>query len=182
MIYFIEGARNSGKSHISKEIASLPGFRYFQYSFTTWFTELKLRDNSKETHNFAMGKETMLLQLIKEGAIESNYLIDRGIFSVLSWGVMEGRVTKKVATAQLISLIDKGLLSNCHFLYIYGNNPNGERENKDRWDTEESKTRITEAKWMEYFLDLASDRGIKTSRIENNFDADVIERIKKLVR
>lgn len=183
MIYFIEGARNSGKSYVSEKVANSLGISRYQYEFSFWFGQLGLKDNSISSHLFAIGKETMLLQLIREDMIKNKCVIDRGIFSVLTWGVMERRITDTEAMKEMSALIERGLMSNVEFIYVYGDNPSGDRKNKDRWDKNES-SRGTEALLMENLLKYAEhlDPTIIIHRIKNNFDPKSIDEIKKIIK
>lgn len=183
MIYFIEGARNSGKTYISEKIANSLGIPRYQYEFAFWFKELALVDNSIAAHQFALGKESMLLQLIRDGMVRSKCIIDRGIFSVLAWGVVEGRISDKEALKEMNSFIERGLMSNVGFIYVYGDNPSGNRKNKDHWDKNED-SRDEEVNLMERYLDYVEtvDPNIIIHRIKNTFDSKSIDKIKKLIK
>lgn len=191
MVYFIEGARNSGKSHISEWVNNNIGIKRFQYEFAKWFLFLELSDSSTEAHSFAVGKETMLLQLIRDSIINGDYVIDRGIFSVLAWGVMEERITREQAESQLDELISSGLLNNCTFVYLYGKNPDGHRPKKDYWDKNETTSDI-EAEIMESFINYTENKLPSTDPtdnlstrnihwINNKFDDSTLDEIKKII-
>jgi len=182
MVYFIEGSRNSGKSYISERISKVTGIRRFQYEFAYWFSEMSMSDNSIGTHQFAIGKESMLLQMIKDGLIKDKCIIDRGIFSVLTWGVLEGRISKEEGRREMDLFIKKGLMSNVKFIYLYGDNPKGDRANKDHWDKNES-SRKEESDLMNYFIEYSKskDRNISIVKIENSFNKNTIDILKNII-
>ena len=64
MVYVFEGARNSGKTHLSKHISKKFGIARFQFDFVNHFNLLGLQSkDNKEAHSFSMGKELMLMQM-----------------------------------------------------------------------------------------------------------------------
>src|SRR3989344_2888201 len=92
-LFYIEGSRGSGKTFLAKHLKK----EYFKFQFVDWFKELKLENKSKSTHLFALGKEIMLLQLSREGLLKNISIVDRGIISVLVWGITQSRISYKEA-------------------------------------------------------------------------------------
>jgi hypothetical protein len=66
MLYLIEGARNSGKTYVTSQLNIAP---VYKFPFTELFTDLEYDDKSVRTHDFALGKEIMLLDLNRKGFI-----------------------------------------------------------------------------------------------------------------
>lgn len=181
MIYVFEGARNSGKTHLSFVASSLIG-KSFKYEFVEWFRFLNLDTKDISTHIFALGKETMLLQLNREGLLESDFVLDRGIFTVMSWGVLEGRISISDAKKQIDFLLSKDLLSNCKFFHIKGENPNI-RGKKDEWDSLESLKEV-EVSLIESLMGYAkesSKNSIEIIEIMNEFDKQSEDMIAGLI-
>lgn len=175
MIYVFEGARNSGKSFLSQKISEQFSIPRFQFDFVGSFSLLKLDSKTRESHSFAMGKELMLMQLSKD--LEKkfpNLIHDRGIFSVLTWGILEGRILETEAHNQLQWIKRKSLLSNFKFVYIEGENPYKEPRYKDRWDFADTLTSESEifSKFFDSFLEPSS-----FIRFHNNFDDDSVDNL-----
>jgi len=180
LVYVFEGARNSGKTHLSSIASSIIG-RSFKYDFVNWFRFLRLDSKDNSTHLFALGKESMLLQLNRDGFLPFDFVLDRGIFTVMSWGVLEGRISIGDAKMQIDYLIAKGLFNGCRFFHIKGNNPNS-RGSKDEWDSEESRREI-EVFLIDTLMKYASessDGSIDIIEFKNEFcreSEDAISRI-----
>ena len=56
MIKLIEGARNSGKSYLLQWAKIKP----YKFDFPHWYGKLKLNNEDRETHSFALSKEILL--------------------------------------------------------------------------------------------------------------------------
>lgn len=185
MIYFFEGARNSGKSYISKIVSDELKIKRYQYDFSFWHNNLNINTHTLNSHLFSMGKETMLLQLIKDKVISSSNIIDRGIFTVMAWAIRENRINKKEAEEHLTLINQRGLLShnNVTFIHLYGTNPKGRREYKDQWDITEERRDI-EIELTEYFINFAKNINpkIKIIDIENKFNEESINNIIKYIK
>lgn len=133
MLIIFEGARNSGKTYLAGRAADYNNLPLYKFEFVKWFNDLKLSDNSRESHLFALGKEIQLLQANRDGVL-SSLILDRGFLTVLVWGVLSKRIEYDEAIQQLNSIIQSGLLRNCKVYYIHGDNPNKSERNKDNWD------------------------------------------------
>jgi hypothetical protein len=134
MIYVFEGPRNSGKTFLSEHISELFNIPRFQFKFANFFSDLNLKsENSKEAHAFSLGKEFMLMQLAKDIPHES-FIHDRGILTVLVWGLLEGRITEDEARNQIEILKKYSLLDEITIIYIDGENPDKSDRSKDQWD------------------------------------------------
>lgn len=135
MVYVFEGARNSGKSFLSNLASQEFGVLRFQFDFAGAFRLLSLESKSREAHSFAMGKEMMLMQLANELFLFlPRFIHDRGILSVLAWGIYENRITRDQALEQIDYLESNGYLSGIEIIYIEGQNPDQNPRNKDQWD------------------------------------------------
>ncbi len=134
MVYVFEGPRNSGKTFLSEFISHSFHIPRFQFKFANFFKDLNLKsENSKEAHAFSLGKELMLMQLAKDLKHES-YIHDRGILTVLVWGLLEGRITEEEAREQIEILRRYSLLDQVTIIYIQGSNPDKSDRAKDQWD------------------------------------------------
>jgi len=176
MIILIEGARNSGKTFLVDKLESASKYKF---PFPYWFDKLKLENNSKECHNFGLSKEILFHELNRDGFL-GHICLDRGILTVLVWGVMEKRITIQESLEQLDLFISEGLFRNVKVLYVSGNNPI-KREFKDFWNDSDVEE---EAKLYEiFFLALSRDpvgKNIEIHRIHNNFDPESINKFKEL--
>lgn len=180
MITLFEGKRNSGKTYLSKEFSKITGTPLFKYDFVNWFKKLEFTDQAKETHYFAVGKESMLLQLHREKLLR-DIVLDRGILTVLTWGIVSNRVSKEKVYQQLEMVKEEGLLKDVRIFFVVGNNPNQESRNKDIWDKTEKNN--FEEEVMESLIGrlVQGNYGIEIVTIENDFTPNTIEKLKLLV-
>ena len=141
MVYVFEGPRNSGKTFLSEYISGSFRIPRFQFQFANFFRDLNLKsEDSKEAHAFSLGKEFMLMQLAKDMPHES-FIHDRGILTVLVWGLLEGRITEEEARNQIGILKKYHLLDEITIIYIQGENPDKSDRHKDQWDHIDGDTR-----------------------------------------
>lgn len=164
MIYVFEGPRNSGKTFLSNYISTKFYIKRFQFAFADFFRVLGLKSqNSKEAHAFAMGKELMIMQLFKEIDFKKDIIHDRGILTVLAWGIMEGRITEEEMESQIKMIKDFNLLEDVSIIFITGDNPNKGDRNKDEWDRIDGDSRELECyrkviqKFKEYKIEVISE-------------------------
>lgn len=177
MVYVFEGPRNSGKTFLSKIISNSFGIPRFQFDFTGAFKMLNLDSKSRESHSFAMGKELMLMQLAKDlDRSMPRFIHDRGILSVLTWGILENRISKSQAISQLDYVINSGLLNQIHVIYIQGKNPQRRVMKKDDWDFSEMSTR--ESDIYDFLISKFPNENI--SIFQNSFNNESVENIKTL--
>lgn len=172
MLTIFEGARNSGKSYLAKRASDYNNLPLYKFEFVEWFNDLGLRDNSNETHLFALGKEIQILQMNRDGILPS-IILDRGFLTVLVWGVLSDRISFDQAIDQLDKIVDFGLLENCKIFYIYGNNPDKSQRNKDNWDFRDNNPQ--ESDLYERFIRHLQDTcppsyNFTLFKFENNFD------------
>jgi hypothetical protein len=181
MIYVFEGARNSGKTHLSNYVAKKYNIRRFQFNFGGYFDllGLKSRDN-REAHSFSMGKELMLLQLAKEFSFEFPHFIhDRGIATVLAWGLYENRITKEDMINQINYIEKNNLLDGISIIRIKGENPNQKDRRKDQWDFADSNN--GEAECFEIVFGELESRNISSVfTVNNTFDPAGLKEIDNL--
>jgi len=163
MIRLIEGARNTGKTYLLQRANIEP----YKFPFPFWYGKLKLSNNDVGTHQFAIGKEIILHHLNRDNHITKELFVDRGILTVLVWGVMEDRITMDEAVKQLWTFAKEGLFDNTEIIYISGVNPR-ERGSKDVWD-DSSKNK--EVLLYEEFLSELHEAlpNLKITRFVNEF-------------
>jgi hypothetical protein len=164
MLRLIEGARNSGKTYLLQWANIEP----YKFPFPFWYGKLKLSNNDVGTHHFAVGKEIMLHHLNRDGHIRKELFIDRGILTVLVWGVLENRITMDEAVKQLWTFANEGLFDETEVIYIKGENPR-ERGAKDVWDNSD---KAKEALLYEELLTELHEAlpNLKITRFQNGFD------------
>lgn len=168
MVIVFEGARNSGKTYLSKAVAQQNGIPRFQFNFVGGFNLLGLSNsNNREAHTFSMGKELMLLQMVKELTEIPTFIHDRGILTVLSWGLLENRVSESEIDKQISFLKENSLLDRARIVYIYGQNPDQSARNKDQWDYADQKQ--GEAECFNLVMEKMERKGISVIKFENKF-------------
>jgi len=163
MIKLIEGARNSGKSYLLQWAKIKP----YKFDFPFWYGKLKLNNETRETHSFALSKEIMLHELNRDGFISSEAFVDRGILTVLTWGVLKNRISLDEAIKQLWHFAEAKLFDDCEIIYVSGSNPR-ERGSKDLWDDSD---RNRELEIYEVLLDELHQAApkCKVTRFTNKF-------------
>lgn len=171
MIILIEGPRNSGKTFL---INSLEGTSTFKFPFPDWFEKLKLDDQSRETHSFALAKEIMLHQLNRDLFIDGSVFVDRGIITTWVWGVMQGRITLEEAKEQIDLWHEENLFRMTSLVIVNGDNPE-EREEKDAWDdTEKKKEKYIYTEVLSH----VAKTGVSVHNFSNLFDLESVVRFK----
>ena len=161
MIHLIEGARNSGKTFL---VNSLKTDLNYKFDFVHWVGKLDIVNKHKELHQFSLAKEIMLHDLNKKGFINT-IVSDRGMFTVLSWAVLEKRISEQECYDQLEAFTEHGLFKNTNIVYIEGNNPDKRKEKE-----------ILEKFKKTYEMDF----GGSVRFFENRFDDDSIKRFKNI--
>jgi hypothetical protein len=185
MVYVFEGPRNSGKTFLSNFIAEKFDMPRYQFAFADYFSRLNLESqNSREAHAFAMGKELMLMQLFKD-LDPCNYLTDpfsfihdRGILTVLAWGIMEGRITESEMEDQVRMIYQMGLMDEISIIFITGDNPDKGERNKDQWDRIDGDNRELES-YLKVISVFEKYNIGKITKFTNNFDDDSLFNITK---
>lgn len=154
MLVIFEGARNSGKTYLAQKASDQYNIPLYKFEFVRWFNDLKLGDESRDTHLFALGKEVQLLQANRDGILKP-IILDRGILTVLVWGVLSKRIDFEEAKNQLDQIMGSGLLKGCKIYYIHGDNPNKANRNKDNWDFRENSSdeKFLYEKFISYILE-----------------------------
>jgi len=168
-IKIFEGPRNSGKTFLARKYSEVHNIPIFKFDFVGWFNRLALDDQSHETHSFALGKELMLLQLCRDGLLPT-FILDRGFLTVLTWGILSGRITEDEAMNQLKMIAEEGLLKDCEIYFVTGDNPNKGDRNKDNWDFRDGDSKEQEI--MENLRDYVMNQpyNVYVHRIFNSFD------------
>lgn len=121
----------------------------------------------------------MLLQLSRDGLL-SDFILDRGIITVLSWGILSGRIEEKEAYHQLDMIANQGLLENCEIYFITGNNPDNSPRKKDNWDFRDGDN--TEAEIVENLIGYIQNQpyNVYVHRIFNSFDKKTVDDLKMI--
>ena len=176
MVYVFEGPRNSGKTFLSEYISESFRIPRFQFKFADFFGELNLKsEDSKEAHAFSLGKEFMLMQLAKDIPHES-FIHDRGILTVLVWGLLEGRITEDEARDQIELVKKYSLLDEITIIYINGENPDKSNRSKDQWDHIDGDSR--ERDTYEKVISMFQEAGLhKIWAFTNKFDNQSVSNI-----
>ena len=176
MVYVFEGPRNSGKTFLSEYISESFRIPRFKFKFADFFGELNLKsEDSKEAHAFSLGKEFMLMQLAKDIPHES-FIHDRGILTVLVWGLLEGRITEDEARNQIELVKKYSLLDEITIIYINGENPDKSNRSKDQWDHIDGDSR--ERDTYEKVISMFQEAGLhKIWAFTNKFDNQSVSNI-----
>lgn len=174
MLYLIEGARNTGKTYI----ASFFNLPRYKFPFTHWFGCMGYADSSQNTHDFALGKEIMLMDLNKMGYIESMFS-DRGIVTVFVWAILSNRISETEALRQFSLTIHSDLYRDVKIIWVKGKNPDTSDRKKDFWDGYDGRGQ-QEALLYNAFMSRLIEIGVDVEIVENTFDDKVEQRIKEI--
>ena len=179
MVYVFEGPRNSGKTFLSEHVSESFHIPRFQFKFANLFSDLNLKsENSKEAHAFSLGKEFMLMQLAKD-IPQGSFIHDRGILTVLVWGLLEGRITEDEARNQIEIVKKYSLLHEITIIYINGENPDKSNRSKDQWDHIDGDTR--ERDTYKKVISMFQEVGLhKIWAFENKFDDQSVDRVRSM--
>lgn len=185
MVYVFEGPRNSGKTFLSKYVSAKYNIPRFQFEFSEYFKRLQIQSqHSKEAHAFALGKELMLMQIARDlhtgfDDDPKSFIHDRGILSVLSWGLLEGRITEEDVKSQAAIIGDMFLLNNIRIILILGKNPDQSERKKDQWDHFDGGT--LEFECYVKVVEIMEKMGIaKVWWFDNTFDQKSLDNISGL--
>jgi hypothetical protein len=176
MVYVFEGPRNSGKTFLSSHISESYNIPRFQFKFADFFADLNLKsEDSKEAHAFSLGKEFMLMQLAKDIS-QKSFIHDRGILTVLVWGLLEDRITEDEARNQIEIVKKYSLLDKITIIYINGENPDKSDRSKDQWDHIDGDSRERET--YEKVISMFQEAGLhKIWAFTNKFDDQSVSNI-----
>lgn len=158
MIYFIEGARNVGKTFLIDKLRedyrknNIP-LDFYKFPFNrvheayTFIEAEDARNDSLELFYMTLGYTVTLLDLAHQNQLKHDIIIDRGVFSDLVFGVQANRTSKKNAIAWWNEFLYtyKDLFKT---IYIYSDNTIDNR-NKDEWSVYDIKE--THNLYMEIF-------------------------------
>ena len=102
------------------------------------------------------------------------------ILTVLTWGILSGRIPENEAINQIEMIASEGLFDNCEIVYVYGENPDKSHRNKDNWDFRDGEK--YEAEIMKNIMGIitGSPYNVKVKFIHNTFDSLTVEEIKDL--
>lgn len=175
-LFIVEGPRKSGKSYLIDNQNILPSFKFdFNQSFSDWNFE----KNSKDIHNFGLGKEVMLHQLNQKGFLDQKILVDRGILTNSVWGVFQERISLQRAKEDLKIFNDRGFFKNVEIIYIDGEYSN--LREKDIWDSEDSK-RTKEKEIFIFLLTYLESLKVKVHIFTNEMNESSLEAFKTLLK
>lgn len=141
----IEGSRNVGKTHLLKSL-DLPDNAY-KFPFASYFNECFKNDfegdwtavnGRPELSYFSLASDIAILDLIKQGHITHDILLDRNFLSTLAFGLLTKRITVDQATNQL-----KWVLDNygdiMEIVYIKSESGEKDERAKDTWEVYNKK-------------------------------------------
>lgn len=170
-LLLIEGARRSGKTHLTQSQNILPVFKFdFNKNFEWW----NLERESRETHFWGLGKEIMLHELNRGGFFKDKWiLVDRGILTNSVWGVFQKRISKQQAVGDLTKFYDLGLFEDVRFLIIEGKCE--DERKKDIWDMEDTRGEEERELFRSFSQELL-DLKVSVDVFPNNFDEDSLKR------
>jgi hypothetical protein len=174
MLYLIEGARNTGKTYIS----SFFTLHNYKFPFTHWYGCLEYSNSSQNTHDFALGKEIMLMDLNNQGLL-GDVLSDRGMVTVFVWAILSNRISEQEAMRQFNLVINGDLFKGVRIIWVKGQNPDTSDRTKDFWDIYDAQSR-QEALLYNAFMSRLIEIGVDVQIVHNTFDQEVETRIKAI--
>lgn len=139
-IILVEGIRCVGKSYLIDNLDNdiqtykFPFAKYFNDSFTKGLNdkEKKEANSKRELFYLTFGYDITLFDLMKNGIIKQNIIVDRGILSDIVFGIQSGRITLDDGQ-EIWQWICKEYSEYFEIVYIHTNSKEDNR-NKDMWD------------------------------------------------
>lgn len=179
MIIFLEGPRASGKSTLLKSLSS--EIEKFQFEFVNYVDYFQLERNSRNLHDFSLGKDLMLMQLNRDGIIPFT-VVDRGPLTVIVYSLMDNRISEKEIGDFKKLLIENNLWKDCYVILLKTNKPQGGKRIKNEWNGKDVWSNLEGLDW-EYYEKL-QDFVPKENLIpfENHYNEESIERFKELIK
>lgn len=171
----IEGVRNCGKTYLVDRLNL--GIKTYKFPFAKYFNEsftkndditTKVEMNSKkELYYLTLGYDITVLDLMKQGIITQDLIVDRGILSNIVYGVQSGRISFDEGQ-EAWNWLCKEYGEFFEIIYIHTDFRKDER-NKDMWG--DIYEREKSADLYQHFI-----RGTNTPQFQNKFDNESIIR------
>lgn len=177
MIYFIEGARNTGKTFLINQLNDINVYKYPFKDIYSVYEEIN--DNKQDLNNqkdlfyITIGNASTIIDLINKKLL-NDLLFDRSIFSDLVFAIQANRITEN----EVINWYNKYFKQYEHLfktIFIYSDNINDNR-NKDNWDIYNIQ------QTNNIYKNLFDKINYKPILFKNNFDNDSINKFKKLFK
>lgn len=174
-ILMIEGARFVGKSYLVDNLNlgvqtyKFPFAKYFNDSFAkARAQEIKNDLNSKkELYYLTLGYDITILDLMKQGIITQDLIVDRGILSNIVFGIQSGRITKEEGQDAWDWLCTE-YGEFFEIVYIHTEFKKDDR-NKDMWGDIYEQQKTTDL-YQQFIMNTT------IPSFENKFDAHSVER------
>jgi len=175
----IEGARCTGKTYLLNSLNlgvqtyKFPFAKYFNESFAKYQNQhIKVEMNSKkELYYLTLGYDITILDLMKQGIITQDLIVDRGILSNIVFGVQSGRITLEEGLRAWGWLCEE-YGEFFEIVYIHTEFLKDER-GKDMWDIYDRQ------KTTDLYQIFIQDTTIPS--FQNKFDADSVIRFNECI-
>lgn len=143
-LIIIEGSRNVGKTFLIDNI-KMPITKY-KFPFAKYFNEcfvptIQVHKRIKDINNLnqqpelfflTLGYDITILDLLKQGIIKEDLIVDRGILSDIVFGIQSNRISLPEALEAWYWILDT-YGEFFEVIYIKAQ-PNEDKRNKDMWD------------------------------------------------
>jgi hypothetical protein len=181
-VIMVEGARVAGKSFLIKSlnmdnnIHKIPFAGYFNDCFVNDFPELSKEEANKKTdiHYYSLAYDIIVLDLVKNGKINYDLIVDRSLLSSFVFGILANRVTMDQIKNQY-EWINKTYGDHIEIIYVTGNMSEDTR-NKDMWSLYNNK------ETHDMYQKIIKELNIPVTYITNNYDEKSVDAFNVLIR
>lgn len=123
MIIFIEGPRNSGKTHLIDSFFKQnknPDVIYYKFKFAKYIEDLDLKDQESGPgiHYFSIANVLTILELNKTLLKDKIVIFDRSIFSAYVWSIYRNRMDRERLLLEFEKILNSELFEDCVLFYL----------------------------------------------------------------
>ncbi len=122
-IIMIDGARNSGKTHLINSFFAQntnPNVLYYKFKFAQYIEDLDLVDQESGpgVHYFSISNVMTILELNQDILKDKVIVFDRSIFSAYVWSIYRKRMDEDRLLSEFQKILESDLYQNCVLVYL----------------------------------------------------------------
>ena len=123
MIVFVEGPRNSGKTHLIDSFFKQnenPNVIYYKFKFAKYIEQFDLKDQEggPGIHYFSIANILTILELNKTFFKDKIIIFDRSIFSAYVWSIYRKRMDRTRLIEEFRKILNSDLFEDCVLVYL----------------------------------------------------------------
>lgn len=125
MIIFIEGPRNSGKTHLINHFFKQnlnKDIIHYKFNFINYISLFNLIEKNEEkgpeVHYLSVANVLTILELNKTVFKEKTIIFDRSIYSAYVWSIYRNRLDKNLLLNEFKKILESDLYQDCKLVYL----------------------------------------------------------------